>query len=808
MTVIPLLLLAGLELALRIAGYGYPTAFFLKSRIEGREVLIENEKFAWLFFPPHLARRPLSLAIDAQKPASTYRIFVLGESAAMGDPDPAFGFSRILQVLLEQRLPGTRFEVVNVAFTAINSHVILPLARDCARHDGDLWIVYLGNNEVEGPFGAGTVFGPQAPGLGFIRASVALKTTKVGQWLDALQRKFKGDSSTPKSWSGMEMFLEHPVRQNDPRLQVVYENFQKNLEDILQAGRKAGAKIIVSTVASNLKDCAPLLSLPATRLAGNEKSAWERAYQAGAARESEGKFADAIKDYLEAAKIDDQFPDLHFRLGRCDLALTNFAQARRGFEQARDLDALRFRADSRLNEIIKATAARFGGDGVYFLDAREPLARDSSAGIPGQEFFYDHVHLNFEGNYRLARAFAEETARLLPASITQSSTASWASAYQCARRLALTGWNRYQMGQSMLGRLSKAPFTNQLNHAARVQAYAEKLSELRPFTEPAALKQAAEIYREALTNAPADPVLHESFAKLLYAQGDLDGALKQFEQVTKLWPQAPASFYNLGHILESQGKTNEAQKYFAEALRLRPDFAEALNGFGGILAREGKAADAMPYFERALRTNPDFAEARINIGLAWQQLGNASNAVASFTEVLRNAPNSISAHTNLANILVAQGKLFDAMPHYSEAVRLQPALIGQFIAAAQAHPQDPLAYFNLANALAVQKRRSETIQTLQAAVGLKPDFWEARYLLGVELAQDNKIPEAEVQFSEVVRLRPDFALAHLNLGVALVQEKRYVEALDQFRETLRLDPTNKLAKQHLNTLESALVPRN
>ena len=80
----------------------------------------------------------------------------------MGDPEPAFGFGRILQVLLQAKYPARHFEVVNVAITAINSHVIRQIARDCAPRQGDLWIIYMGNNEVVGPFGAGTVFGAQA----------------------------------------------------------------------------------------------------------------------------------------------------------------------------------------------------------------------------------------------------------------------------------------------------------------------------------------------------------------------------------------------------------------------------------------------------------------------------------------------------------------------------------------------------------------------------------------------------------------------------------------------------------------------
>src|SRR5207344_3209805 len=104
-----------------------------------------------------------ALRMYARKPAGVTRVFVLGESAAMGDPEPAFGPARYLEALLQLKHPGRRFEIVNVAFTAINSHVLLPLAQECARHEGDLWIVYMGNNEMVGPYGAATILGTQAP---------------------------------------------------------------------------------------------------------------------------------------------------------------------------------------------------------------------------------------------------------------------------------------------------------------------------------------------------------------------------------------------------------------------------------------------------------------------------------------------------------------------------------------------------------------------------------------------------------------------------------------------------------------------
>ena len=104
-----------------------------------------------------LPRTPIP-AILAAKPAGKVRIFVLGGSAAMGTPDPSFNFGQILGVMLREQYPGVQFEVVNGAMTAINSYVVREIARDCAAREPDLFVVYMGNNEVIGPYGPGTVF--------------------------------------------------------------------------------------------------------------------------------------------------------------------------------------------------------------------------------------------------------------------------------------------------------------------------------------------------------------------------------------------------------------------------------------------------------------------------------------------------------------------------------------------------------------------------------------------------------------------------------------------------------------------------
>lgn len=242
----PVLTLGLVEAGLRWSGYGYPTTLFLGPEASG--AYRSNDQFGWRFFPRPLARRPLPSML-LPKPPETIRVFVLGESAALGIPDPAFGFGRILDVMLREQYPRAQFEVVNVAMTAINSHVVREIADECTSHDADILVVYMGNNEVTGPYGPGTVFQQWARRPPLVQLSIQAKATRVGQLLDGLlAEKLRGDDS-PAAWMGMEMCTHNAVPADSQQLALVYDSFRRNLGDICDIARRAGVSVILSTVA-------------------------------------------------------------------------------------------------------------------------------------------------------------------------------------------------------------------------------------------------------------------------------------------------------------------------------------------------------------------------------------------------------------------------------------------------------------------------------------------------------------------------------------------------------------------------------
>lgn len=608
------------------------------------------------------------------------------------------------------------------------------------RNDWALWRQHRFRQSRSAALGGARIVGDQKHAHGAVAGSAFGEGQLALEWTRNL------------GWN--ENVQQHELRAEDPARQRASEYFRRNLRDIVSAAQRRNIPVCISTVASNLKDCAPFGSAHSPTLGGDRLEQWERAYAAGKTLAEKGEVESAVAEFGKASAIDPSFAELQYRLGLAYLSLGKAELARDCFIRARDADTLAFRSDSRLEKIVREVAKEFSGKQVYLVDSAGAIGLRSTNGIPGEAWFYEHVHLNFDGNYLLARIFAEEVAKHLPSPVTSGGRADWATQQQCEQRLAVTLWDQYRLWQLNYSRVSEPPFTEQMNDVPRARMYMARLRELQQRMDAAAGLQARATYEQALQLRPDDPFLLSNFSQFLDSIGDLAAAQIQQTKVHELLPVFPGPLQKLGLLLVRQGRVAEATNYFSAALKLRPDYVPALNELGLALAHQQKFGEAEVIFSRAQQINPGYVETYLSRGFMKQSSGN----------------------------------LGAALEDYHRAANFQAG--------------GPAAYFDNGVSLASAHQRPEAVKAFQTAVFMNPNFWQARYLLGVELAADEKVDEAAAQFKEVVRLRPDLAKAHFNLGVAFGKQRKVEEALKEFRATVELNPTNQLARKFIDTLEA------
>jgi len=623
---VPAVMLLGAEAGLRLVGYGHPGEFTVPCTVEGKSAFCENDRFTWQFFPPGMFRLPYSFAIPAGKTPRTYRIIVIGESAAQGVPDPSYGFARYLDVMLRDRFPSVAFEVINTSVSSINSHVLLPMARSLAHRHADLFVLYIGNNEVVGPFGPETTLTPRMSSLRLIRAGIFLRSTRLGQLMAGVLQSGQG-AAQPGEWRGIRMFLEQRIPADAPVMAPVYENFRRNLGDIVQVLRASGTPVLISTVGANLKDCAPFGSLHRPDLTAAERKQWEALVGAGAELETAGQYAAAKERYQSALAIDGHYAELQFRLGRSHWGLGEFEPARNRFALARDLDVLRFRADGRMNQIIRSVAAA-AGPGVELVDGETLFAAASPHGIPGRELFYEHVHLSPEGNYRLASALFPRVVARLPGDVARGSTTPPTRA-EAERLLALTSFDRRRIAQLVGIWLSQPPFTYQLNHE-------EQLRELQPAaTAPDSNpEEIDDAYRWSIARAAKDHWLRFNYGVFLEHRRPA-AALAEFRTAVDLLPNDHLAREKLVDALIQLERFDDALAEGRELLRRMPYHGPIHLSMGYALARLGRLEESIAAYKRAIERQPELAVDGYNqIGIIQLHQRRFASAAATFQKAI------------------------------------------------------------------------------------------------------------------------------------------------------------------------------
>ncbi|QWR76116.1 tetratricopeptide repeat protein [Candidatus Magnetomonas plexicatena] len=260
------------------------------------------------------------------------------------------------------------------------------------------------------------------------------------------------------------------------------------------------------------------------------------------------------------------------------------------------------------------------------------------------------------------------------------------------------------------------------------------------------------LWQDTALKSPGKARPHNNYGNALFANGQIEAALKEYLEAVRLKPQYYEAWYNLGKAHEKLKNPVLAEKEYVEAIRLKPDFAEAFNNLAGIYEKRGDKQLAFSYYSKAVTLKPDFPEALNNIGLMYE----------------------------------SNRKLDIAMQHYQRALSIDPSY--------------EATYNNLGNLYFKLRRFPDAIRHYQRAIALKPDFAEAHNNLGNCYDETGNLSDAITQYTIAVRLRPDFAEAHNNLGTAFARVGRVAEARQQYEEALKLKPNYEEAAYNLGLL--------
>jgi len=438
----------------------------------------------------------------------------------------------------------------------------------------------------------------------------------------------------------------------------------------------------------NLSDCPPFASMPPHCAHATDLQEWRELYARAAGKDGQ---QDRCEELRRALALGDGHADLRYRLGLC-----GGDEAPLHFSAARDLDALRFRADRRVNAIIRSTAAH---PGIVLVDM-DSVLHGAAPRAPDRDLFLDHVHFSERGNYEVASAMLPPLLEML--NMTPNGATNAPALDDCCAALGLNAWNRMRIRAAMLSMMSRPPFTAQLDHARRLYAQRREILQIAADLTPGSLREETDGVLSLLEKRPDDDLLRWTTGNLLGAANRWREAAAQFEILIARFPGHPELLAALGRCRLAQDRREEAESLFDRAvertanrlemqlsiaatlvaaghlesgterlyraLDIDPEAPSVHSLLGDVLIQQQRPAEAVTHFEQALHRAPYDSETRMKLGVALLMLGNASAARTVLTETVQDDPYSAAAYLNLARACISLQRADEAV-HAAERAR-------------------------------------------------------------------------------------------------------------------------------------------
>ena len=578
---LPFLVLFLLEISLRVFHYGNDLELFIEARNHPDYLVLNPAASKRYFINESFAPTGNSELFKKDKDDSTLRIFVLGESTTIGYPFFHNGsFHRWLQYRLMRSFPDRQFEIINLSLTAVNSYTVLGFAKELVRYEPDAVLIYTGHNEFYGTLGVGS-----SSRIGnsthINRLMLFLRQLRLVQLLTNTYEKIKNLPASDEKYSGQTLMQRMVGDQQIPYDSKLFyqgvNQFVSNMNETLDLFNKNHIPVFISNLVSNDRDMKPFVSISpdSTRFPGFQKN-----LALGIHAYDQSDWVSASRYLQIADKIYDAHALCNFYLGNLSVIQGNQIRAKLYFTRARDLDGLRFRAPSVINDTISKLCSRFPY--AHLVDVKTAFEDSSAHQIIGNELMLEHVHPNLAGYAIMSDVFFES---LKKEHIISPAKEYEYSFWQLRRDMPITAVDSLT-GIFRISRLKGSwPFSAALaKDSIQINTEEEKLADSIAFWK--------------MNWAHAMDVLYNYYLN----RNDLPKAKTVMETLVLEHPTDAFLYDQTATIYGKMGNYEEAAFYFRKAFAISPSFADAKTLFVLYLKLD-QPAHAMPYLNYAIQNN-------------------------------------------------------------------------------------------------------------------------------------------------------------------------------------------------------------
>ena len=588
--VIPILFFVLLEVGLRIFNYGNDNRVWIDI---SKDMQILNPELGFRYF---FSTKNIPFSVESfiykEKKENSFRIFVVGASSAAGYPYlSSASFSKFIRKKLEILYPEKIIEVANFSVSAINSYTIRDLMPELLQKKPDLVLIYLGHNEYYGALGVGSLESLGSSRF-VVNTTLWLNKFKTVELIRNIVKAFSGIFSSETEITGGTMMAQLAkdklIEYNSDIYWDGIHQFEGNLRDILSMCKEANVPVIVSTVASNLKDQKPFVSV------------------------KDSKYPPADQIFFDAKNT--------LKTGETD-------SAKGLFIYAKELDALRFRAPEAINNVIIQLCKEFN---FPIVRSDSILNEVSPNGIVGDNLMTDHLHPNVKGYQLIGNLFFSTMKKNgyfptnEPSDLDENIADSLVYAYYNFTSFdSIVADFRIKILKNdwpYIKPESQVPRNRLIKLSSLVDSLAMEVIDGRISREQARLKVAASYLKQNRVDDYATEMAalidefsfiykyYNSTAKELISVGKFGRAYYFLKRGYDKKPDAFNSKW-LGIIDLSQGFADDAIKYLETSLKFDSKDAQTYFNITGAYAQKKQFGKALESINKCLQINPGFERA-------------------------------------------------------------------------------------------------------------------------------------------------------------------------------------------------------
>ncbi|HTY38477.1 MAG TPA: tetratricopeptide repeat protein [Bacteroidota bacterium] len=583
---VPLAFFAALEGSLRVLEYGGNLNLFIETNQNGKAYYGVNPDVTNRYFRTFQVKAMVSNELfEKAKGENTFRIFCLGESSTLGYPYMFNGsFPSLLRDRLQATWPQKNVEVINLGITAVSSYTVADFVHELVNYQPDALLVYCGHNEFYGALAVGST---EALGksrwmiqtylwLEHVRSFLLMRDCI--DWIRGLFTSRQNEGREATVMEGMVKNKEIPF--DSPDYAVARDNFTANIEEIANVAEAHKIRLVFATLVSNLSGLAPFSSVHGFHQTGlaefqNHELAGEQAF-------ASNDPVTARKELSSATSIDSSYAMTHFLLGKIAERQGEYRVAAREYQLAKDQDALRFRAPSEFNTIIRQVARKHS---IPVADAESLLTVRSEHQIIGPQFVLEHVHLNVDGYFLLAQSFYDAMrGNGILASREQWHALPEPNELELRAGTGVTALDSAMASIRLFVLMNSWPFKQ---GGIGVRSFDPK-TELERLAKSCLMRELS--WEQA----------HVKAAEMYEKREEVGSAIEEYRCLAKATPFNNSPLLRLGQLLLRVGKDDDAIRAFQRALKISPNF-HAMQAIAFLHLKKNRFEDAAVEFKKALQ---------------------------------------------------------------------------------------------------------------------------------------------------------------------------------------------------------------